>query len=178
MAQKPYIGIKRLWYGDAFTEAVTKTSLQTWLSSATEVKNYHGDTFTYEESDPEVTDYENGLTGEIYYRDLTKGSIATIKFSIGEFDEDLRVDLAGGELIKEGGSTVIGWGSTGVGSLIEKGIVAQTKTGGYVVLTRASIVAKTDMQEKNFTLGVTATEMANKTDGVKSRYWIKASTTE
>ena len=26
---KPFIGIKKIWYGDVFTEAVTKASLKT-----------------------------------------------------------------------------------------------------------------------------------------------------
>ena len=39
MALKPFIGIKRLWYGDVIAEAVTKTSLPTIIADMTEVKN-------------------------------------------------------------------------------------------------------------------------------------------
>lgn len=50
---KPFIGIKKIWYGDVFTEAVTKASLKTWLESATQVKNSHQDTWQYtEETQP------------------------------------------------------------------------------------------------------------------------------
>ena len=39
MALKPFIGIKRIWYGDVIGEAVTKTSLPTLIADMTEVKN-------------------------------------------------------------------------------------------------------------------------------------------
>ena len=61
---KPFIGIKQLWYGDVITAAVTATTLKTWLTSATEVKNSHQDTFQYTQDDPSVTDYINELTGK------------------------------------------------------------------------------------------------------------------
>ena len=44
---KPFIGIKKIWYGAVITAAVTPTSLKTWLASATEVKNSHQDTWGY-----------------------------------------------------------------------------------------------------------------------------------
>lgn len=69
---KPFIGIKKIWYGDVFTEAVTKASLKTWLESATQVKNSHQDTWQYTEDDPTYTDYINELSGNIYYRDVTQ----------------------------------------------------------------------------------------------------------
>lgn len=37
---KPFIGIKKIWYGDVISEAVTKTSLKTLLGSMTEVKTH------------------------------------------------------------------------------------------------------------------------------------------
>ena len=56
---KPFIGIKKIWYGDVITSAVTKTSLKTWLGTATEVENSHQDTWGYTEDDPNYTDYIN-----------------------------------------------------------------------------------------------------------------------
>ena len=76
---KPFIGIKKIWYGDVFTEAVTKASLKTWLESATQVKNSHQDTWQYTEDDPTYTDYINELSGNIYYRDVTQKGAKTIR---------------------------------------------------------------------------------------------------
>ena len=42
---KPFIGIKKIWYGAVITAAVTPASLKTWLGTATEVKNSHQDTW-------------------------------------------------------------------------------------------------------------------------------------
>ena len=36
---KPFIGIKKIWYGDVINEAVTKTSLKALIGEMTEVKN-------------------------------------------------------------------------------------------------------------------------------------------
>ena len=69
MALKPFIGIKKIWYGDVFAAAVTASTLKTWLGSATEVKNSHQDTWGYTEDDPAFTDYINELTGGIYFGD-------------------------------------------------------------------------------------------------------------
>ena len=41
---KPFIGIKKIWYGDVINSAVTKTSIKTWLGNATEVEKQHQDT--------------------------------------------------------------------------------------------------------------------------------------
>lgn len=38
---KPFIGIKKIWYGAVINAAVTPASLKTWLGTATEVKNSH-----------------------------------------------------------------------------------------------------------------------------------------
>lgn len=94
---KPFIGIKKIWYGDVISEAVTKASLKTLLGSMTEVKNSHQDTWQYTEDDPTYTDYINELNGEIYYRDVTQKGAKTITFTMGEWTFDDKVALQGGE---------------------------------------------------------------------------------
>lgn len=79
---KPFIGIKKIWYGDVITSAVTKTSLKTWLGTATEVENSHQNTWAYTEDDPTYTDYINELNGSIYYRDVTQKGAKTIAFTM------------------------------------------------------------------------------------------------
>ena len=174
-----FIGIKRLWYGDVITAAVTPESLKAWLTAANtkEVKNVHQDTFQYNQDDPSVTDYINQVTGKPYYRDKTSEGSKTIAFTIGEYEFDDKVALQGGTLVKDGEETV-GWSAPDDLSLIYKGIVGLTKTGNYVVFTNAGIVGKTTMAEQNMGLGVTAAAMGNPTDGVKDEYWFKGASVE
>lgn len=169
MALKPFIGIMRIWYGDTIGEAVTATNLPTLIGSMTEVKNSHQDTWGYTQDDPTYTDYINELNGEIYFRDVTQRGANTITFTMGEWEFTDKVALEGGEVI---GSDA-GWGSTDDFATINKSIVAQTKTGNFIVFTNASIVAKNNQVEKNIGLGVTAVAMTNSTAGVKARYMFK-----
>ena len=153
MALKPFIGIKKIWYGDVFDAAVTASTLKTWLSSATEVGNSHQDTWGYTEDDPTYTDYINELTGGIYYRDVTAKGAKTITFTMGEYELEDLVALRGG-----------------APNIVNKGIVGQTKTGNYIVFSNAAIIGKGDQQEKNIGLGVTAVAMDNPNSGVASDY--------
>ena len=165
MALKPFIGIKRIWYGDVIAEAVTKTSLPTIIAEMTEVKNSHQDTWGYSQDDPTYTDYINELNGEIYFRDVTQRGANTITFTMGEWEFSDKVALEGGELVDTDG-----WASTGSFDTINKAVVAQTKTGNFIVFTNASIVAKNNQVEKNIGLCVTAVAMTNSNTGVKARY--------
>ena len=165
MALKPFIGIKRIWYGDVIAEAVTKTSLPTIIAEMTEVKNSHQDTWGYSQDDPTYIDYINELNGEIYFRDVTQRGANTITFTMGEWEFSDKVALEGGELVDTDG-----WASTDSFDTINKAVVAQTKTGNFIVFTNASIVAKNNQVEKNIGLGVTAVAMTNSNTGVKARY--------
>lgn len=169
MALKPFIGIKRLWYGDVIAQAVTKTSLPTIIGDMTEVKNSHQDTWGYTQDDPTYTDYINELNGEIYFRDVTQRGANTITFTMGEWEFADKVALEGGEIV----DTDAGWASTDSFDTINKSIVAQTKTGNFIVFTNASIIAKNNQVEKNIGLGVTAVAMTNTNSGVKARYMFK-----
>jgi len=176
MAEKKlYIGIKRIWYAEPITSAVTASSLKTLLGSATEVKNSHQDTWGYEESDPETTEYINELTGQTYYIDMTKGTIPTISFTMGQYSYLDKANLQGGTAITATGAEAtseadaVGWKKGDNLEVIEKAIIAQTKTGNYVVLTKANITGKGNFVEKNIGLGVTAVALEN--EGVGSEYW-------
>ena len=86
MAKKQFIGIKRIWYTDVITEAVTASLVKRLVGTggtAHEVLNSHQDTWGYEESDPESTEYVNELTGQTYYIDMTKGGIPKISYTLG-----------------------------------------------------------------------------------------------
>ena len=86
---KPFIGIKRIWYGEPLTKALTKVSDITALlapaegvSAFKEVRNSHEGTWGYSHDDPSVTDYINELTGQTYYRDKTSAGAKTITFTM------------------------------------------------------------------------------------------------
>lgn len=166
---KPFIGIKKIWYGAVISAAVTPTTLKAWLATATEVKNSHQDTWGYTEDDPSVTDYINELTGETYFRDLTTKGVKTIAFTMGEYSFEDKKELQGGNLVKDGES-IVGWESPDVAEIINKAVVGQTKTGNYIVFTNAGVIGKGNFVEKNVGLGVSAVAMGNPIKGVSADY--------
>lgn len=168
---KPYIGIKQIWYGEVISTDLTETTLKTWLSTATEVKNSHQDTWGYTQDDPTITDYINELTGNTYYRDVTGGGAKTIAFTMGEYEYKDKEELQGGTIIKKG-EKAIGWKSSTQPTLVYKAVAAKTKTGNYIVFTNAGVVGKSSLAEKNIGLGVSAVAMDNPNPGVEDEYWL------
>ena len=166
MALKPFIGIKKIWYGNVFAAAVTASTLKTWLGTATEVKNSHQDTWGYTEDDPAFTDYINELTGGIYFRDVTSKGVKTITFTMGEYELADLVALRGGEKV----GTDEGWAAPDEAGIVNMGVVAMTKTGNYIVFSNAAVIGKGNQVEKNIGLGVTAVALDNPNDDVKSDY--------
>ena len=172
---KPFIGIKRLWYGDVIATVTnpetgySKKELKTQVAKMTEVKNVHQDTWGYDESDASITDYINELTGQPYYRDVTQASSPTINFTIGEYDFATKAALQGG---KAGEET---WQRQDMTSLIEKSIVAMTKTGNFIVFPKANITGKGTMSEKNVGIGVSAVPLETGVKGLASEIWFDGS---
>lgn len=177
---KPFIGVKRIWYGEPLTTKLTKVADITALLSPSEsvsafkeVKNSHEGTWGYSHDDPGVTDYINELTGQTYYRDKTSVGAKTVTFTMGVYDFETKAALQGGKVIKDA-EKVVGWESDAVLENINKCIIAQTKTGNYIVFSNASIVGKGDQQDKNIGLGITAVAQENTTDGVAAEYLFEA----
>lgn len=165
---KPFIGLKKVWYGDVLeTPLKSRSEVEALIASMTEVKNVHEGTWSYTQDDPTITDYINELTGQPYYRDITNAGNKTIAFTMGEYEFSDLVALQGGETVGEDG-----WGS-GPAKLLYKGVIAQTKTGGYIVFSRAGVIGKTNAAEKNLGLGVTAVAMDSEVEGVKAEYRFK-----
>ena len=166
---KPFIGIKKIWYGEPLSVAPTAAGMGALLKTLTEVNNSHEGTWSYTQDDPSVTDYINELTGNPYYRDATNGGNKTIAFTMGVYEFADRVALQGGEELEEDGVKV-GWKSSSAPQLVYKCIVAETKTGNYIVFTNAGVVAKTNAAEKNLGLGVTAVAMDNADMTISDEY--------
>lgn len=171
---KPFIGISQIWYGDPLTTAPTLAGLAALVQNMTEVKNSHDGTWSYEQDDPETTEYINELTGQTYYIDRTSNGKRTINFTMGVYEFEDKVALEGGEKITESTKTV-GWKSNSDLLNINKAIVAKTKTGNYIIFSNASVVGKGDVQEKNIGLGVTATAMESDSANVEAVYMFDGS---
>lgn len=168
----PYIGLKKVWYGDAFEPKtpMTKSVLANWLKTATNIKCVHTDTWEYSHDDPETTDYINELTGKPYYRDATSVGNRTITFTIGEYDYEDKAALQGGDVVEEGGE-VIGWKSPTEPQVIYKAMVALTKTGQYVVFPNAAITGKVNNVEKNMGLQLAALATESADSVLSDEYW-------
>lgn len=174
---KPFIGLKNVWYGPALETAPAKLSDITALltgqdSKYKKVSNVHDGTWSYTQDDPTITDYINMLTGQPYFRDITNGGNRTIAFTMGEYEFTDLVALQGGSLVDNGN----GWAS-GAPALIYAGIIAETKTGNYIVFSNAGVVGKTNAAEQNLGLGVTAVAMDSDAKGVAAEYRFKATST-
>jgi hypothetical protein len=173
---KPFIGIKRIWYTEPLTAVPVPAKLKTLLTTATEVTNAHDGTWGYSQDDPSVTEYKNELNGQTYYRDKTDEGAKTITFTMGIYSWKNKADLQGGNMLDSTGATTtdeskaVGWSSSSALENINKGIIAQTKTGNYIVFPNAAIVAKGDTQEKNIGLGISAVAMESETSGVEGEY--------
>ena len=166
---KPFIGLKKIWYGNPLTTAPKSvTDVEALVEDMTPVENVHEGTWSYTQDDPSVTDYVNMITGQPYYRDVTNGGNKTIAFTMGQYEFEDLVKLQGGEKV---GSD--GW-AAGAPALVYQGVIAQTKTGNYIVFSNAGIIAKTNAAEQNLGLGVTAVAMDSGVTGVAAEYRFKA----
>lgn len=168
---KPFIGLKAVYYGDVLDAPLTKVSFNTWLGTAKKIENVHEGTWKYEQEDNTETEYINELTGEPYFIDEEKKGKRTMSITIGEYDSETKVALAGGKAMADG----IGWEAPADIPVIEKCFAGQTKTGNYIVFPKASIKAKADTQNKNVGLGITATAMSTGVPGLQSEYHIDGS---
>lgn len=166
---KPFIGLKRVWYGKPLTAAPTTGEIPNLVKTMTEVKNVHEGTWSYTQDDPTTTDYINMLTGQPYYRDITNAGNKTVAFTMGEYEFADLVALSGGEVLEQGE----GWASSSAPQLFYNSIVAQTKTGNFIVFTNAGLIAKTNAVEQNLGLGVTAVAMDSGVAGVAAEYRFK-----
>ena len=171
-----FIGLKKLWYTDPMSTVLTSITLKALIAGDTvkEIKNVHDGTWKYEQEDAEVTDYTNELTGKVYDEDVTKEGKKTISFTLGDYSFEEKAALQGGEVIKEtidSKEVVTGWKAPATTTLIYKTIIAETKTGKYIVFTNAKITTKVDTQEKNLGLGISAVANENSDARILDEYW-------
>ena len=169
------VEIDELYYADPIVSVAVKADGLTGAEVATilkdaktkQVKNVHGDTFQYEESEASTTRYKNALTGE-YYRESTEPGEVKLNFTIGEYDYATKADLQGGT------ATDKSW-ERGKHKTIHKCIIGKTKDGVYVVFPKASINGRGANTDKAIGLAVSASPLTTGVDGLASEKWFDAS---
>lgn len=166
------VAIKELYYGDVITdEEFTGAKLHALINGEKKpqaVENVHGDTFKYEEAEPNVTKYKNALSGKNYRQDKEDGD-AQISFTIGEYSYQTKADLQGGK------ATATSWKRENPSPDIFKSLIGKTKDGVYVVFPRAAISARGSDTDKAVGLAVSGVAMDTGVDGLASEYWFDES---
>lgn len=134
-----------------------------------EIPVVHEDTFTYEDTEPEVKEYKD-VRGNVYFRSPKPGTVK-INASIGRYDLATKAKLQGGKYtVGEGGKP--GKWERGEGAeIIEKTVRATTLDGVVIVFPRASISASGKANEKAIGLSLTFTAMKPEKEGVATEIW-------
>lgn len=169
------VEIDELYYAEPIKTVTTPASGLTGAEVAAilkdaktkQVKNVHGDTFQYEESEANVTRYKNALTGE-YYRETSEPGEVKLNFTIGEYDYATKADLQGGT------ATDKSW-ERGKYKPIHKCIIGKTKDGVYVVFPKASINGRGANTDKAIGLAVAASPLTTGVEGLASEKWFDES---
>ena len=180
MGQISAVGIKRILYADTsvvtkdITADVAKTLIKAAITSKTEVKNVHGETWSIEESEASVTPYKNQLTGQAYRYDTTPGEL-TPTFSIGQYDYLTKAALMGGEIVKKGGSgtdkdTPVGWKRSTDKVIIKKALFCLTEDDVWFIFPNCQIVAREANTDKAIAIAVKGLVQAPTVDGVSPEY--------
>lgn len=180
MGQISAVGIKRILYADTsvvtkdITADVAKTLIKAAITSKTEVKNVHGETWSIEESEASVTPYKNQLTGQAYRYDTTPGEL-TPTFSIGQYDYLTKAALMGGEIVKKGGAgtdkdTPVGWKRAIDKVVIHKTLFCLTEDDVWFIFPNCQIVTREANIDKAIALAVKGLVQTPTVDGVSSEY--------
>lgn len=166
MSQISAIGIKGIFYGSVIdTVAVSydetnqdnetglsAAELKAFLATAKKVTNVHQDTWNYEEGEATITQYKNQLTKKTYRQTVEPGD-ASIKFSIGQYDFDVKKDFKGGV------ATANKYSAPSTYKEQNMTIVGLTEDDVYIVFTKANVTANEISTDGAIALAVTATPM-------------------
>lgn len=174
-------GIKKILYAETsvvtadLTPALVKAMIAAAKTAKNEVLNVHGDTWTLEEAEASVTGYKNALTGQKYRQDIEMGDI-TANFTIGQYENQQKADLMGGEALKKGGSgsdkdVAIGWKRAQ--GIVEKYkcMMFLTKDDQWCIFPKAQVVAREANTDKAVGLAVKAIALEPDNKAVSSEYW-------
>lgn len=159
------IKIKKLYYADALSEAptLTKAGVTAAIATANEIGNSHQGTFQYEETEPTVNKYKNGLTKQVYRSDMEAGDV-TISFSIGAYDFATKAELQGGA------STETSW-TRGTSAQMYKCFYAITEDDVCIIFPKANIIASGKTEDNAIAIGMKAVAQ-EVSSSVASEYWV------
>lgn len=177
------IDITDIWYGDVETSgtyAVTASiadadAVLTLISKLTKVPNVHQDTWQYEESEGSFNTYKNQLNGRTYRTDKVTPGDETVRFTIGQYDFEVKKAFLGGEVIKKG-TDVVGW-KKGDPNTVNKVIVFKTVDDVFGVFTNAMVTSNHSNTDKAVGIAVTCTALDPVNNAsVAPVYWFDALT--
>lgn len=130
----------------------------------------HEDTFTYEEGDPEITEYKD-VAGNTYYTSKKPGAVR-INASIGRYDLKTKQKFQGGTYEPGSSSAPNKWSRANYVATIEFSVKAKTEDGVYVVFPRASVSASGKSNEKAIGLALVFTALKPEKENTPIEYWL------
>lgn len=130
----------------------------------------HQDTFTYEEDDPELTEYKD-VDGNTYYTSKRPGAVR-INASIGRYDLKTKQKFQGGTYEPGTESNPNKWSRADSVATIEFTVKAKTEDGVYVIFPRASVSASGKSNEKAIGLALVFTALKPEKSGLPVEYWL------
>ena len=130
----------------------------------------HQDTFTYEEDDPELTEYKD-VAGNTYYTSKRPGAVR-INASIGRYDLKTKQKFQGGTYEPGTESNPNKWSRADSVATIEFTVKAKTEDGVYVIFPRASVSASGKSNEKAIGLALVFTALKPEKSGLPVEYWL------
>lgn len=169
------IDIKKLWYADSLSSstdvALTPSILKTTLTTATEIKNVHQDTWTIDESEASQEKYRNQLTGSVYRVGSKDMGEVTFSFTIGRYDYATKAALMGGTVITNASDEAIGWSRARGVTDIKKMLIALTEDDVYCVLPYGNVETREANTDGAVGLAVVGTMLEPPSDNVDPEYW-------
>lgn len=182
------IDIKKLWYADCVTEAVTPASLKTLITNgAKEIINVHQDTWNIEEGEASQDSYKNQLNGHVYRMGKRQMGDLTVSFTIGQYDYATKAALMGGSVLDaqgnvvanpSGAATEVGWKRSDEPVELYKTLIALTYDDVYLVLTNAAIGAREGNTDGAIGIAMNGTMMDSKSANVSAEYWYDKATVD
>lgn len=134
-----------------------------------EVPVIHADTFTYEDTDPEIKEYKD-VSGNTYYVTKKPGTVK-MNASIGRYDLATKMKFQGGTFTAGADGQPGKWERGDQVETIEFSVRGTTADGVRVIFPRASVVASGKANEKAIGLALVFSAMKPAKAGVPIERW-------
>ena len=190
------IDIKKLWYTDCISSALTPAALlalvgkrkgiggvtEETTGTATEILNVHQDTWQIDEGEATQDSYRNQLTGHVYRLGKRQMGDLTVNFTIGQYDYETKAALMGGDMLKSTGavtttaSEAVGWQRSNDVVEMYKTLIALTVDDVYVVISRSSLGARESSTDGAIGMAMSGTMTDPTSTGVSAEYWYDCAT--